>query len=147
MTFMADMQNDFVNNIRRLENRKGFLQIFPAISFDFFIAIAPSTNYLFQIKKFSKTKSSKGFSIYLCFITLLSHSLRIFFWIGKKFKLSLLIQSILVVFMQLILIHLCVKYDDSENSYSDEIIYFKTYFLLIIIILLITFLVLVILFI
>ena len=116
----TDDQIDFINNLRRLENKKGIVQIFLELFFDAFITIAPSANYVFQIRKFSKTKSSKGFSLLLCFITLFSHSLRIFFWFGKKFKLTLLIQSILVITMQLILTHLCVKYDDTKNSYPIE---------------------------
>ena len=164
MIFFYGMQNVFINSLRRLENEKGLIQIFLTLFFDLFIAVAPSANYLFQIKKFSKTKCSKGFSLYLCFITLLSHSLRIFFWAGKKFKISLLIQSILVITMQLILVHLCVKYDDTKSSYTienslirrlvvckdvfnfkkfwnwnDEIEYFKFYFLLMLSILFVTF--------
>lgn len=164
MIVSYDKIKELVNKVRRLKRVRGLLHFSPSLFFDLFMAIAPSANYLFQIKKFSKTKSSQGFSLYLCFITLLSHSLRVFFWIGKKFKFSLLIQSILVITMQLMLIHLCVKYDDTKNSYpveksltnrllkckntfnlkkfwnwDDEIEYFKFYFLLMVSILFLTF--------
>ena len=98
-------------------------QIIPIIKFiygillDLFMTFAPSLNYLFQAQKFNETKSSKGFSIFLCLVTLLSHTLKVFFWFGKKFKFTLLLQSILVINMQLYLIHLCIKYKElKENS-------------------------------
>lgn len=94
------------------------------ISLDLFMTFAPSLNYLFQAQKFKQTKSSKGFSIFLCLVTLLSHTLKVFFWFGKKFKFTLLFQSILVINMQLYLIHLCIKYKElKENSSSVSLLY------------------------
>ena len=100
-------------------------QIIPIIKFiygillDLFMTFAPSLNYLFQAQKFKQTKSSKGFSIFLCLVTLLSHTLKVFFWFGKKFKFTLLLQSILVINMQLYLIHLCIKYKELKISTSS----------------------------
>ena len=88
------------------------------IFFDIFMAFGPPLNYLFQVFKFNKTKSSKGFSKYLCLVTILSHTFKIFYWIIKKFKYTLLIQSILVIIMQLYLIYLCIKYKDGRKSYQ-----------------------------
>ena len=61
------------------------------IFLDLFMAFGPSLNYLFQAHKFNKTKSSKGFSNYLCLVTILSHTLKVFFWFGEKFKYTLII--------------------------------------------------------
>ena len=91
------------------------------IFLDLFMSLGPSLNYLFQAKKFNKTKSSKGFSNFLCLVTILSHTLKVFFWLGKKFKYTLLIQSLLVIFTQLYLIYLVIKYKD-ENI-SQDLIY------------------------
>ena len=92
------------------------------IVLDFFMAISPSVNYLFQARKFHKTKSSKGFSNFLCLTTLLSHTLKVFFWFGKKFKYTLLIQSALVVLIQLYLIFLCIKFkEDKEEKNTNSI--------------------------
>ena len=88
------------------------------IILDFFMAISPSVNYLFQARKFHKTKSSTGFSNFLCLTTLLSHTLKIFFWFGKRFKYTLLIQSVLVVLIQLYLIFLCIKFKEEKNENS-----------------------------
>ncbi len=88
------------------------------ILMDLFMTFGPSLNYLFQVKKFKKTHSSKGFSNSVCLVTVLSHTLKIFFWFGKKFKYTLLIQSILVIIMQLYLIYLVIKFKEDIN---DEI--------------------------
>ena len=37
---------------------------------DLFMALGPSLNYVFQSQKFKKTKSSKGFSNFLCLVTI-----------------------------------------------------------------------------
>ena len=100
-------------------------QIIPIIKFiygillDLFMTFAPSLNYLFQAQKFNETKSSTGFSIFLCLVTLLSHTLKVFFWFGTKFKFTLLLQSILVINMQLYLIHLCIKYKELKDKASS----------------------------
>ena len=88
------------------------------IFLDCFMAFGPSINYLFQVFKFKNTKSSKGFSKYLCLITILSHTLKVFFWFNEKFKYTLLVQSILVIIMQLYLIFLCLKYQEKEINYN-----------------------------
>ena len=91
------------------------------ILLDNFMVFGPSINYLFQVFKFHNTKSSKGFSKYLCLVTILSHTLKVFFWFSEKFKYTLLIQSILVIIMQLYLVYLCIKFQEKEPNY-DEII-------------------------
>ena len=89
------------------------------IIFDFFIFIVPVINYLFQVFKFNSTKSSKGFSQYLCLVTILLHTFKIFFWFKEKFKNTLLIQSIVVIIIQLYLIYLCVKYKEDTKNYQQ----------------------------
>ena len=43
-----------------------------------------------------------------------------FFWFGKRFKYTLLIQSVLVVLVQLYLIFLCIKFkEDVSKIISD----------------------------
>ena len=86
------------------------------IFLDLFMAFGPSLNYLFQAYKFNKTKSSKGFSNYLCLVTILSHTLKVFFWFGEKFKYTLLVQSVLVILMQLYIIYLFIKYKEDNNN-------------------------------
>ena len=90
------------------------------IILDVLLSISPSLNYLFQARKFKKNNSSQGFSYFLCLTTLLSHTLKVFFWFGKRFKYTLLIQSLLVVIVQLYLIFLCIKFKNDVNKILSD---------------------------
>ena len=98
---------------------KNILLIIKTIFLDLFMAFGPTLNYVFQVQKFKKTKSSKGFSKSVCLVTVLSHTLKVFFWFAKKFKYTLLIQSILVIIMQLYLIYLVIKFKDEGNEIKN----------------------------
>jgi uncharacterized protein with PQ loop repeat len=82
--------------------------------------IGPSLGYFLQSLKFKKTKSSKGFSKSLCLIIYFSQILRVFFWIGKPFRITLLYQSILIIIFQIYLIHLWVKYHGTQETVKNE---------------------------
>jgi len=90
--------------------------------------VAPLLTYLFQINKFYKTKSSKGFSKFICLLLFLGNMFRVFFWTGTHFKNTLLYQSIGIITFQVILIHLCVKYQErpiqkqflQESTFNDN---------------------------
>ena len=86
------------------------------LSVNVLMVFLPSTGYFFQGIKFKQTKSSKGFSKTLCLLLLLANILRIFFWIGKKFALTLLYQSIIVIISQIYLIHYFLKYQDISQK-------------------------------
>ena len=91
---------------------------------DLLMIFCPLIVYIFQIRKFYKTRSSKGFSKYMCLLLFLGNILRVFFWYGVHFKNALLYQSIGIIIFQIILIHLCIKFrQDSYNSktYLPEI--------------------------
>jgi uncharacterized protein with PQ loop repeat len=87
---------------------------------DVSIVIGPSLGYLMQLLKFNKTKSSKGFSKSICLIIYFSQILRVFFWIGKPFKITLLYQSILIICFQVFLIYLWIKYHDTESDKNKK---------------------------
>ena len=89
------------------------------IVFDGFMIVLPLINYSFQVYKFNKTKSSKGFSKHSCLVTILVHTLKVFFWFCEQFKNTLLIQSISIIIMQLYLIFLCIKYQEKEINYEE----------------------------
>jgi hypothetical protein len=95
---------------------KGFI----ILLIDIFMVTGPSLGYFLQSLKFKKTKSSKGFSKSICLIIYTSQILRVFFWIGKPFKITLLYQSILIICFQIYLIYLWVKYHDSESTKNKE---------------------------
>jgi len=87
---------------------------------DILMIFCPSFGYIAQAFKFKETKSSEGFSKYLCLILLISNILRIYFWIGKQFTIVLLYQSITVIIFQFYLIHISLYYDNSnkKNEYK-----------------------------
>ena len=93
------------------------LSKFIDISMDIAMISAPLITYMFQIIKFYKTKSSKGFSKFICLLFFLGNIFRIFLWLGKHFKNVLLYQSIGIIIFQIILIHLCIKFQD--ESYNN----------------------------
>ena len=89
---------------------------------DILVITGPSIGYFLQSLKFKQTKSSKGFSKSLCLIMYIAQILRIIFWIGKPFKITLLYQSILIIIFQVYLIYLWVKYHDTKaDKNANEI--------------------------
>lgn len=82
---------------------------------DLFMIFGPSVGYFAQAIKFQQTKSSAGFSKYMCLILLFANILRIFFWIGKRFTIVLLYQSLVVISSQFYLIYYCLKYDNTNS--------------------------------
>jgi uncharacterized protein with PQ loop repeat len=88
------------------------------ISLDIFMTFAPAVNYVFQALTFRKTKSSKGFSSFLCLITILAHTTKIFYWFGERYKYTLLVQSILVIIILFYILHLFLKYKEKPEVYS-----------------------------
>jgi uncharacterized protein with PQ loop repeat len=97
---------------------KSFFQSMALYGMDLAMIVAPLLTYCFQINKFYKTKSSKGFSKFICFLLFLGNTLRVFFWFGIHFKNTLLYQSLGIIIFQVILIHLCVKYQGNEVQKS-----------------------------
>ena len=97
--------------IRKQEKLKNII-----LMIDIFMVTGPSIGYFLQSLKFKRTRSSKGFSKSICLIIYNSQILRVFFWIGKPFKITLLYQSILIICFQIYLIHLWVKFHDTEPN-------------------------------
>ena len=87
---------------------------------DILMVFVPSVGYFFQAMKFKQTKSSKGFAKFLCLLLLLANILRIFFWMGKRFTLTLLFQAIVVVISQIYLIHVYLEFQEDQPFYNKE---------------------------
>jgi uncharacterized protein with PQ loop repeat len=116
--------NSYILFNRLLEEttKKNYKNIFTKLSIygmDCTMILAPLLTYFFQIIKFYKTKSSKGFSKYICLLLFLANILRIFFWYGIHFKNVLLYQSIGVSSFQIILIHLCIKFQEPKKNLPE----------------------------
>ena len=102
-----------LSTVTKTKNKSFFVKL-TEFGMDIAMIAAPLLTYLFQINKFNKTKSSKGFSKFICLLLFLGNIFRIFFWFGTHFKRTLLYQSIGIVIFQVILIHLSVKYQDTS---------------------------------
>lgn len=105
----------------------GDINFYFSVVFDVFMVFSPNIGFVAQILKFRSVKSSEGFSKFLSFILLIANILRIFFWVGKRFALPLLFQSILMVVMQLILLRECLIFSNfrttnkqTPNPYIDQ---------------------------
>jgi len=62
-----------------------------------------------QYLDIKKTQNAEGFSTYVCLALLIANTLRILFWFGKFFELPLLAQSIFMLVMMMLMLHLCVS--------------------------------------
>jgi len=58
----------------------------------------------------SKKKDATGFSRDVCAILLIANITRCFFWLGDRFELALLFQSIFMILAQLALLYICILY-------------------------------------
>ncbi|KAF0391996.1 PQ-loop protein [Gigaspora margarita] len=74
------------------------------------MTFGPVLGYIDQIMKFRATKSSFGFSLDTPGILLISSIIRVFFWIGKRFDIVLLYQSIVMIIVQIWLLYECIRY-------------------------------------
>ena len=102
----------FIKSTSKVNSTISWIKEVKDISLDLFMIFGPSLNYVFQVIKFHRTKSSKGFSNFLCLVTILAHTTKIYFWFGERYKFTLLIQSILVIFILLYVIYLCIKFQE-----------------------------------
>ncbi|KAK3714823.1 hypothetical protein LTR37_007558 [Vermiconidia calcicola] len=73
-----------------------------------FILTSPITSYADQIWSISKSRSSAGFSLDIPLIMLVASILKLFYWFGAKYDLPLLIQAIIMIFVQFILLHVAL---------------------------------------
>lgn len=75
----------------------------------FFLAIGPILGYIPQYIDIKRTRHYQGFSSAICFILLTSNILRILSYILRPFDVFLLAQSVFMVIVQLLMLHLIVK--------------------------------------
>ncbi|KAM8860620.1 solute carrier family 66 member 2 [Synchiropus picturatus] len=63
--------------------------------------------YVPQYQEIQRSNNSDGFSTRVCLVLLIANILRIFFWIGKQFELTLLLQSVVMILTMFAMLHLC----------------------------------------
>ncbi|KAF2084600.1 hypothetical protein K490DRAFT_48746 [Saccharata proteae CBS 121410] len=72
--------------------------------------------YADQIYSIHRTRSSAGFSLDIPLIMLVASILKMFYWLGARFALSLLIQAAIMIVMQLILLHVALTNRPPPNN-------------------------------
>eukprot|EP00741_Cyanophora_paradoxa_P011747 tig00020563_g11351.t1 len=65
--------------------------------------------YIPQYKTIKDTKNTGGFSLFVSFVLVIANICRLFFWYGKRFEMTLVYQSIVMIIMQLALVELVVR--------------------------------------
>ncbi|KAH7105848.1 hypothetical protein BKA62DRAFT_612389 [Auriculariales sp. MPI-PUGE-AT-0066] len=75
------------------------------------MAIGPSLVYADQVSVFArKMLHSTGFSRDVCAILLIANIARCFFWIGNRFEIALLVQSVLLIATHLGMLWICLTF-------------------------------------
>ncbi|KAL5536924.1 hypothetical protein ACEPAF_747 [Sanghuangporus sanghuang] len=74
------------------------------------MAVGPPLVYADQTISIVRKKDSTGFSRDVCGVLLIANITRLFFWLGNRFELALLVQSILMILAQLGLLYICMLY-------------------------------------
>ena len=72
-------------------------------SLDIGFVLLPLVGYIHQYMKIKVIQSTEGFSKLVSFILIMAYITRIFFWIGKHFEITILINAIFGIIMQLLL--------------------------------------------
>ncbi|KAG6077257.1 hypothetical protein E4U30_007433 [Claviceps sp. LM220 group G6] len=76
----------------------------------FFIIMSPIISYGDQIVAMHRSKTSAGFSLDIPLIMLVASFLRIFYWPGARFDSSLLVQSLIMVVVQMMLLKIALEH-------------------------------------
>ncbi|XP_078066743.1 solute carrier family 66 member 2 [Mustelus asterias] len=71
--------------------------------------------YIPQYRDIQESGNAEGFSTQVCLLLLLASILRLSFWFGKHFELTLLWQSIVLIITMLALLHLCCTVQRSSR--------------------------------
>ncbi|OJJ48505.1 hypothetical protein ASPZODRAFT_1608769 [Penicilliopsis zonata CBS 506.65] len=69
-----------------------------------FLVSSPVTSYADQIYSIHRTRSSAGFSLDIPLIMLVASILKVFYWFGAYYSMSLLLQAAIMVVVQVILL-------------------------------------------
>ncbi|KAG0170199.1 hypothetical protein DFQ28_002401 [Apophysomyces sp. BC1034] len=83
------------------------------------MVLAPVVGYIDQYFIIRRTQSSAGFNSKTCAILLFANILRIYFWLGKRFDTTLLIQAIVMIVAQLALLHTVVRFRQEEGQSTE----------------------------
>ncbi|GMK55816.1 hypothetical protein CspeluHIS016_0208720 [Cutaneotrichosporon spelunceum] len=84
------------------------------------MAVGPPLVYVDQAVSIVRKRDSSGFSKDVCGVVIIANTVRVFFWLGERFEIALLVQSLLLVVSQLVLLWICLYYTPSPSTGSQE---------------------------
>ncbi|KAL2093091.1 hypothetical protein ACEWY4_010403 [Coilia grayii] len=76
--------------------------------------------YVPQYQEIQRSGNTEGFSTRVCLVLLVANILRIFFWIGKQFELTLLLQSVVMILTMFAMLHLCCSIQGSNRVSTKQ---------------------------
>ncbi|XP_048828092.1 solute carrier family 66 member 2 [Brienomyrus brachyistius] len=76
--------------------------------------------YVPQYLEIQRTSNTEGFSTRVCLVLLIANILRIFFWIGKQFELTLLLQSVVMIATMLAMLQLCCSVQGTNRVATKQ---------------------------
>ncbi|XP_038563151.1 solute carrier family 66 member 2 isoform X3 [Micropterus salmoides] len=76
--------------------------------------------YVPQYQEIHRSSTSEGFSTRICLVLLIANILRIFFWIGKQFELTLLLQSVVMILTMFAMLHLCCTVQNANRVSTKQ---------------------------
>ncbi|XP_068169057.1 solute carrier family 66 member 2 isoform X2 [Antennarius striatus] len=79
-----------------------------------------SLPYVPQYQEIQRRSSSEGFSTMVCLVLLIANILRVFFWIGKQFELTLLLQSVVMIITMFTMLHLCCNVQNTNRVSTKQ---------------------------
>lgn len=86
---------------------------------DLVMIFSPLIGFVDQYKKIKETKNSEIFSTNVSLILIICNTLRIFFWIGKRFENVMLYQSIAMIIGQYFMLHVCHQFSQNKKDSSS----------------------------
>jgi hypothetical protein len=84
------------------------------------LVFGPIIGYIPQYQQILLTRNPQGFSTLVCFILIAANLLRVFFWVLKRFEVSLLLQSFVMIMAQLALLELIVRINLQRRPNKSE---------------------------
>ncbi|XP_077596001.1 solute carrier family 66 member 2 [Stigmatopora nigra] len=79
-----------------------------------------SLPYVPQYQEIQKSNNTEGFSTRVCLVLLIANILRIFFWIGKQFEMTLLLQSVVMIVTMFAMLHLCCNIQNKNRVSTKQ---------------------------
>nr|XP_019934010.1 PREDICTED: PQ-loop repeat-containing protein 1-like [Paralichthys olivaceus] len=76
--------------------------------------------YVPQYQEIQRSSNTEGFSTRVCLVLLIANILRIFFWIGKQFELTLLLQSVVMILAMFAMLHLCCTVHNTNRVSTKQ---------------------------